>query len=127
MPLNQPSQAPQPAVMFRNPSGHRMVLLAAAQNAYAALHGCSAASLLSGAAAACQLLVARAASSKGRGGRKGPHKGYDRLLHQWAHMTAKPSNTSSSSSTNKGRRQASRTHSECSHSVRGATLGDVTL
>lgn len=98
--------------MFRTAPKQHMVLLAAAQNAYAALQGWSAASLLSGAAGACQLLVARAASSKGRGGRKGPHKGYDRLLNQWAHMTAKPSNTTSSSS-NKGRRQASRPHSEC--------------
>lgn len=95
--------------MFRTASKQQLVLLAAAQSACTALQGWSAASLLSGAAGACQLLVARAASSKGRG-RKGPHKGYDRLLNQWAHMTTKPN---TSTSTNKGRRQASRPHSEC--------------
>jgi hypothetical protein len=51
----------------------------------------------------------RAASSKGRGGRKTPGnvKGYDRLLSQWAHMTARPGSSNSS----KGK--AKRAHGEC--------------
>jgi hypothetical protein len=97
--------------MFRTASKQQLLLLAAGQSAYTALQGWSVASLLGGAAGACQLLVARAASNKGRG-RKGPHKGYDRLLNQWAHMTAKP-NTSNSSNSNKGRRLPSRPHSKC--------------
>lgn len=52
---------------------------------------------------------ARAASSKGRGGRKTPAnvKGYDRLLSQWAHMTARPGSGNSSKD------KAKRPHGEC--------------
>lgn len=76
----------------------------------------SGASLLLGAAVsggAGQLLLpaaaaVRAASSKGRGGRKQPShlKGYDRLLNQWHRMTAKPGG-----STNNGTK-GKRSHGE---------------
>lgn len=57
----------------------------------------------------------RKGGSGGRGGRKHPShvKGYDRLLQQWAHMTAKPSASSSTSSSgSKGKANAQR-YGEC--------------
>lgn len=65
----------------------------------------------SAAAAAAGWSFKRAASSKGRGRKHPSHvKGYDRLLSQWHHMTARPG---TSSSTNKAKRAHGGRHAGC--------------
>lgn len=81
--------AAQAASFLKNLSHNSLCVLAGLCNGAAPLQ-------LSGASleprVGIQLLTARAASSKGRGRKHPSHvKGYDRLLHQWAHMTAVPS------------------------------------
>jgi hypothetical protein len=102
---------------------YRQELICAFNGVSSAWQGCTVSNLLSAVAGAqqlvtagIQLMPARAASSGSKGrGRKYPSnvKGYDRLLSQWAHMTAKPG----SDSNTKGKGQ--RPHGECA-SVRPA-------
>lgn len=104
------------SLLFRS-SSQQLLMVAAGQDVSSALQCCAVSQLLSAVlgaqqlfTAGNQLMPARAASSGSKGrGRKKPSnaKGYDRLLSQWAHMTAKPGSNSSS----KGKGQ--RPHGEC--------------
>jgi hypothetical protein len=102
------------SLLMRGSSQQQLLMVAAVQDGSSAWQCCTVSNLLSavvGAQQLFQLMPARAASSGSKGrGRKYPSnvKGYDRLLSQWAHMTAKPGSKSSSS---KGNGQ--RAHGEC--------------
>lgn len=102
-------RAAQAAALLAGTNQHQVAVESASRAASIALQYCAAGSLLEAVAAAHQLLTVRAASSKGRGGRKTPSnvRGYDMLLSQWAHMTARPGSNNSSS-----RGKAKRSHGE---------------
>lgn len=104
-------RAAQTAALMAGTTQQQFVIGSASRTVSVALQCCAAGTLLEAIAGAHQLLTVRAASSKGRGGRKTPSnvRGYDRLLRQWAHMTARPGSSNSNS-----RGKARRTHGKTS-------------
>lgn len=84
-----------------NPQQACMPLLSVASLSAAAAAACGVLGQLVAPAAAAAGL--RAASSKGRGGRKYPShmKGYDRLISQWQRMTAKPGSSTNTKGASK--------------------------
>jgi hypothetical protein len=105
------------SLLMRSSAQQQLLMVAAVHDTSSAWQCCTVSNVLSAVVGAQQLFTAgnqlmpaRAASSGSKGrGRKYPSnvKGYDRLLSQWAHMTAKPGSNSSS----KGKGQ--RPHGEC--------------